>query len=70
VTTIPRVGERPEIRVLKCIECARRDIDFLERGPGTGGDQKNGPCRFGATSLSVTRRTQNCAWANRRTARR
>jgi hypothetical protein len=41
--TIPRVGERPEIRVLKCIECERLDIDFLQRGPGTGGDQKNGP---------------------------
>jgi hypothetical protein len=36
VTTIPRVGERPEIRVLKCIECERLDIDFLERGPWDG----------------------------------
>ena len=70
VTTIPRFGERPEIRVLKCIECERRDIDFLERDAGTGGDKKDGPYWFGATSLSVTRRTQNCAWANRRRARR
>ena len=31
VTTIPRFGERPEIRVLKCVECEGRDIDFLER---------------------------------------
>ena len=36
VMTIPRIGERPEIRVLKCIECERRDIDFPERGAGTG----------------------------------
>jgi hypothetical protein len=38
VTTIPRVGERPEIRVLKCIECERHDIDFLDRDAWTGGD--------------------------------
>ena len=35
VTTIPRVGERPEIRA--------RDIDFLERDAETGGDKKGGP---------------------------
>ena len=68
--TIPRVGERPEIRVLKCIECERRDIDFLECDAGMGGDKKDGPYWVGAAFLSVTRRTQNCTWANRRTARR
>ena len=68
VTTIPRVGDRPEIRVLKCIECERRDIDLLERDAGTGGDKKDGPCPF-ATSLSVTRRTQDGVWANRRRTR-
>jgi hypothetical protein len=36
VATIPRFGERPEIRVLKCTECERRDIDFLERDAWTG----------------------------------
>jgi hypothetical protein len=53
VATIPRFGERPEIRVLKCTECERRDIDFLEGDAWTGGDEQDEPYRFGATCLSL-----------------
>jgi hypothetical protein len=45
VTTIPRVGERPEIRVLKCIECERRDIDFLEDDARNTRFRASGPKR-------------------------